>query len=327
MSEINYSIVIPHHNIPNLLQRALNSIPKREDIEVIVVDDNSNPANVDFKHFPGLDRSNTHCVFMKNKGGAGIARNTAISIAKGKWILCIDADDFFLNDAFEKIDKYLNSDSDVVVFKAESRMSDDLTRKGTRHHAQQLCDYIDECITGKREVRDLLFSIWSPWCKLVKRELLVNNKITFATTPVSEDVIWCTGIAIHCKSAEVSSDYIYCLTEREGSLTSDVNVKKLMIWCDVLKERNVYLHKYKYDKYYFYFSYEELIFLRNKGVFTYIKFCTKCLYYGILKPCTMYSIEAKFNFRYPYLFLLLGLLRFPKINKSSFLYKLWKKIR
>ena len=327
MSGIIYSIIIPHYNIPDLLQRALNSIPEREDIEVIIVDDNSDSTKIDFERFPGLNRPNTHCMLLKKNGGAGIARNAAISIAKGRWILCIDADDFLLDGAFDKIDKYRYSDSDVVVFKANSCMSDDITKKGKRYHAQQLCDYIDECISGKREVQNLLFSIWSPWCKLVKRKLLIDNQITFAKTSVSEDVIWSTGVAVHSKKAEVSSDYIYCLTEREGSLTSNATVEKLTIWCNVLKERNAYLHKYNYDEYSFFFSYNDLMFLRRKGVFTYINFCTKCFCYNILKPCAMYNIEDKLHFRYPYLFLLAVLLGFPQINKSSILYKLWKKQR
>ena len=42
----NYSIIIPHYNSPNLLKRMLNSIPEREDIEIIVVDDCSKSENV-----------------------------------------------------------------------------------------------------------------------------------------------------------------------------------------------------------------------------------------------------------------------------------------
>lgn len=34
---INYSIIIPHYNIPDLLGRCLRSIPERRDIQVIVV--------------------------------------------------------------------------------------------------------------------------------------------------------------------------------------------------------------------------------------------------------------------------------------------------
>ena len=37
-NDIIYSIIIPHHNIPDLLRRSLTSIPFREDIQVIIVD-------------------------------------------------------------------------------------------------------------------------------------------------------------------------------------------------------------------------------------------------------------------------------------------------
>ena len=36
---VNYTIIIPHHNIPNLLRRCLHSIPLRDDVQIIVVDD------------------------------------------------------------------------------------------------------------------------------------------------------------------------------------------------------------------------------------------------------------------------------------------------
>ena len=60
-----YSVIIPHKNTPELLQRCLASIPKRVDIQVIVVDDNSDLDKVDFYHFPGIcmlmpDTSNTN---------------------------------------------------------------------------------------------------------------------------------------------------------------------------------------------------------------------------------------------------------------------------
>lgn len=326
MSRITYSIIIPHYNIPHLLQRALDSIPVREDVEVIVVDDNSDPAVVDFDHFPGLNRPNTTCILRTQKGYAGESRNIAISQARGKWILCVDADDFLLPDAFAAIDKYQNSDADVVVFKAESRMSDDLTKVAQRNHAAQLCGFIDDCACGRMDVRTLLFSVWSPWCKLVKRDFLLAHDIRFATTPCSEDVIWCAGVAAHEQRAEVSKEYIYCLTERDGSLTSNVNIPKLEIWCDVLRERNAYLHATGYDQYIYYFSYEELLNLRMMGVRTYLRFCVRCLRYGILRPCTMYGIEAKLHFKYPYLYLFLGLLNFPQVSKTSILYRVWKKI-
>ena len=43
-----FSIIIPYKDIPDLLIRCLKSIPVSEDIQVIVVDDNSSEADVIF---------------------------------------------------------------------------------------------------------------------------------------------------------------------------------------------------------------------------------------------------------------------------------------
>ena len=76
--EIVYSIIIPHQNMPALLQRCLDSVPERDDVQVIVVDDNSNPSVVDFGHFPGVDRKNVEVVF--DKAGHHIGETVKVRI-------------------------------------------------------------------------------------------------------------------------------------------------------------------------------------------------------------------------------------------------------
>lgn len=49
--EITYSIVIPHYKIPELLVKCLLSIPKRDDVQIIVVDDHSPEGD----HYPEED--------------------------------------------------------------------------------------------------------------------------------------------------------------------------------------------------------------------------------------------------------------------------------
>ena len=39
MSKYTYSVIIPHRNTPDLLERCLDSIPERADIQVLVIDD------------------------------------------------------------------------------------------------------------------------------------------------------------------------------------------------------------------------------------------------------------------------------------------------
>ena len=75
-----YTIIIPHKNSPKLLQRCLDSIPHRDDLHIIVVDDNSDPDIVDFKLFPGLDRNDVDVIFTKEGKGAGYAEISVLRI-------------------------------------------------------------------------------------------------------------------------------------------------------------------------------------------------------------------------------------------------------
>ena len=49
-----FSIIIPHKDIPDLLMRCLRSIPVSEDIQVIVVDDNSVGADTYLERYSEL---------------------------------------------------------------------------------------------------------------------------------------------------------------------------------------------------------------------------------------------------------------------------------
>ena len=74
----HYSIIIPHKNTPRLLERCLCSIPTWDEIQIIIIDDNSNSESVDFSHFPGNGRKNTEILFTKEGKGAGYARNLSL---------------------------------------------------------------------------------------------------------------------------------------------------------------------------------------------------------------------------------------------------------
>ena len=87
-----YSFIIPHHNCPNLLYRLLDTIPQREDIEIIVVDDNSDADKV-----PLINRNDVQLFLIpaSESKGAGHARNIGLDHAKGKWLLFADSDDYY----------------------------------------------------------------------------------------------------------------------------------------------------------------------------------------------------------------------------------------
>ena len=115
---MSYSIIIPHYNLPALLDRCLKSIPRRDDIQVVVVDDMSSEENrrklIEMQEtFPYAQ-----FVFCEKNGGGGAARNRGLDEAKGDYILFSDADDYFCKGFELLLDKYSAQDNDIVYFNA-----------------------------------------------------------------------------------------------------------------------------------------------------------------------------------------------------------------
>ena len=109
-----YSIIIPYKNCPALLNRCIDSIPQRDDVQIIVVDDNSDETLVDFDSFPNTARQDVRVVRILDSKGAGKARNVGIEQAKGIWLIFCDCDDSF-SEVFNNIlDKHIERLEDVV---------------------------------------------------------------------------------------------------------------------------------------------------------------------------------------------------------------------
>ena len=125
--EYTFSIIIPHKNTPQLLERCINSIPERDDVQIIIVDDDSDEEIVDFGKFPGISKKNIKIIFNKASLGAGHARNLALEVTKSKWLLFADADDYYIH-LNTLLDKYAKvEDVDIVYFNCKGE-SDETNR-------------------------------------------------------------------------------------------------------------------------------------------------------------------------------------------------------
>lgn len=224
MSDVVYSIIIPHRNIPDLLKRCLTSIPRRDDIEVIVVDDNSDSSIVDFESFPGLQSSNVHVIFDKSGKGAGHARNIGIEKAKGKWLLFVDADDFFNYCISDVLDKYRGSSYDIIFFNANSL---DTESYMPCQRAKHLNGFINLWGTNRaKSEKQLRYVFGEPWGKIVSRQMVVDHAIRFDETPIHNDTKFSYLIGYYARTISVESNCAYCITVRQGSTSVSKNITK-----------------------------------------------------------------------------------------------------
>ena len=286
-----YSVIIPHRNIPQLLVRCLASIPQREDLEVIIVDDNSDPETVDFDSFPGKERPNTTIVFDKSGKGAGRARNIGMEMAKGKWLLFADADDFFNYCLNAVLDEYELNESDMVFF-PQSCLDSETYINGSRAdmNVKLLNNYI-----SKKKYSELLlrYILAAPWGKLIKNSLVHNNHILFEETKIHNDVRFSYLVGFYAKTIKVDMRAIYCLTYRAGSITYTLSEEKILDRMRVfarrdsfLKEKNIVLP----EDYCFYL--ETLVDLVNRGEIELYNRCMQVLSeFGVSRS----QVESKVN--------------------------------
>lgn len=207
-----FTIIIPHKNCPNLLNRCLDSIPQREDIQIIVVDDNSDECKK-----PVVSRKDVEVVLLdaENSKGAGRARNAGLEKARGKWLLFADSDDFFVDNFMELLDLHNNSFSDVIMFKADSVDSETLVRSNRN---LRLNKNIDDCMSNRITPIEMSLSVQQPWCRMIRTELVKKNMILFDEVIASNDTMFTTKVSCMAKSISVCSDIVYVVTDREGSL-------------------------------------------------------------------------------------------------------------
>lgn len=216
MKTIIFSIIIPHYNIPELLVRCLKSIPIREDIQVIVVDDCSPGSENYLSTIPELSRPFVEFYSTSQGGSAGRARNVGIEHAKGRWLTFVDADDLFVNGAAQILERYRESNDDVLYFPSKSVMCNDLSKPSNRHcflyHFEQYKK------TGNENL--LRYEFDAPWGKFVKKSLIDEHHIRFDEVRWSNDTFFSAAIGVYAKTIDVPDEVLYIVTEREGSLTS-----------------------------------------------------------------------------------------------------------
>lgn len=242
---IHYSIIIPYYNCPKLLVRCLNSIPTREDLQVIVIDDCS-PTNYLYEDIVvKYSQCNVEFYQTPRNLGAGCARNIGLKHAKGKWLIFADADDYF-NVCFSDIlDLYVDSLADIIFFKASSQDSD--TYVNTNR-----CNYVNDWIDGyllSPNVFDyhLRYLYGEPWGKIINSHLVSSNGIHFSETIIHNDTRFSYQVGYYAKKIVADRHAIYCVTEQPNSVSKQVSIERIFVRTEVFCEKYVWLKKHGVD--------------------------------------------------------------------------------
>ena len=215
-SRYKYSFIIPHRDIPQLLLRCLDSIPRREDVQIIVVDDVSSPEIVD-KYFSDIEKDESvQLIKLEKSNGAGYARNVGLAQAHGEWIVFADADDFFEEGLLDKLDGHSSDAADIIYFRAKSVYSDSLQPSPKLDKRNQ---YLDGILGTSKVEAFCKYFCTEPWGKMIRRSLIENNSIRFDETPLANDYYFSVLTACNASRIQYDNTVLYVYTERKMSLS------------------------------------------------------------------------------------------------------------
>lgn len=211
-----YSFIIPHKNSPELLNRCLDSIPQRDDIQIIVVDDNSEDNKK-----PKVLRDDVEIVYVdaKETKGAGHARNVGIAHAKGKWLLFPDCDDEYNKGFILTLDKYKNLSINVLYFNSkyiDAKTCTELPKIGFQawfelHSENQ---YPDDYLKFKNNV---------PWNKMVSHEFVRSNSLRFEECPNGNDIWFSFQVGWFSRLSLADKEKLYNYYKHPNSIVNQKN--------------------------------------------------------------------------------------------------------
>lgn len=193
------SIVIPVYNAEKYIEECLDSLLRQtySDFEIICVDDGSTDCSLEILR-EYEKRDSRVAVLTQRNQYAGVARNTGMERAKGKYLLFLDADDFFSENLLEQVVREAEKEqTEILVF--DAYRYDNLHQKVMSDAwIFLMADIFGEGIKAATDIADVLYQFTSPSpCKLFSRKHIEENGIRFQEIKRANDLFF-TFAALSC---------------------------------------------------------------------------------------------------------------------------------
>ena len=171
------SVIVPIYNVERFVKRCLDSLVNQtlQEIQIILVNDGSTDESGNIAKEYASKHSNKIIYLEKENGGLSDARNFGMRYAEGEYIAFLDSDDYVENTMYEEMyNKALQENSDYVE-------CDFLWEYPNKVKKDKRIPYSNkkEMLTNVRVVA---------WNKLIKREILEKNNISFPKGLRYEDI-------------------------------------------------------------------------------------------------------------------------------------------
>ena len=223
------SIIIPVYNVEQYIRSCVESIYrqdlKEEDFELILVNDGTQDDS--FEKINDLISNHTNIVVLEQENqGLSVARNKGLAYASGQYVLFVDSDDMLIDGSLSKLCSTLNSSPIDMLIAGFVKMNN-----------QEIISFngipSTDFITETKQASDFFLHKFNPqecyiWRTLYRKDFLEDNNVRFIPGVYFEDVPFTVECYLKANMCIYTSLVFYIYRQRENSVVSSINLKKIL---------------------------------------------------------------------------------------------------
>ncbi|MDQ0253157.1 glycosyltransferase EpsH [Evansella vedderi] len=275
------SIVVPIYNVDEYLSRCLDSLLSQtiEDIEVITINDGSTDNSLEILE-QYAKKDSRIIIIDKENGGVSSARNAGLKIAVGDYIGFVDPDDWVNQEMYRSMyDIAMKDKADIVMcsyireFGSHSKVKNFPLPKKVIFQEEDVRFKLLRRLVGpiKDEVAkpELLDAWGTVWSKLYRRELIMDNQVTFTDLSeigTNEDSLFNVEVIYYAKSfVFINEHYYHYWRANDASVTTGYKPALVDKYTNLYEKIEAFLEKKKLEPE-FYIALNNRISLNTLGL-------------------------------------------------------------
>ncbi len=246
---IDLSVIIPVYNVEKYLPHCLESVLIQADnnIEVIAINDGSTDKSPEILNRYATQYPILRIINQPNQG-VSAARQKGITVAHGKYILFLDADDFLeassLNILYKKA---IETDADMVLMDYYTYNPDNQKKiyiQQTPIHQYNQASLLKQMFCAERA--------WAVWSYIAKKELHETIKYNLVSDlSMGEDAVYTTQIVLAAHKITSINKPLINYVSRPSSVTQQKNISDQQFYSYLKFPQRIYdllYHNHLYPK-------------------------------------------------------------------------------
>lgn len=247
---VEISVVIPVYNVEKYMCKCVDSVLAQTftDFEIILVDDGSPDNSAAICDRYAAEHPNIRVIHKSNQG-LGMARNSGMEIARGRYIFFLDSDDYIREDTLERLLRISREHGAQAVHGSHVRFTTpDI-------HDKDIAGAETVVIRGRENLRlnaicnfctfpgeEASATPGSAWCALYDLEFIRRHNLTFVSEReyISEDYVFNYDLATRADCICGISDTLYRYRVNPDSLTrapKDNVMERNTDYCEKIERR------------------------------------------------------------------------------------------